>query len=52
MNKTSTRYVMLWAITSIDSEYVYVIAWVAVKFGINSTSVVLEIGQILRGKAE
>ena len=32
--------------------YVYVIAWVAVKFGINTTSVVLEMGQISRGKAE
>ena len=31
---------------------VYVIAWVAVKFGINTTSVVLELGKISRGKAE
>ena len=30
----------------------YVIAWVAVKFGINTTSVVLEMGKISRGKAE
>ena len=32
--------------------FLYVIAWVAVKFGINTTSVVLEMGQISRGKAE
>ena len=31
---------------------VYVIAWVAVKFGINTTSVVLEMGQISRSEAE
>ena len=28
---------------------VYVIAWVAVKFGISTTSVVLEMGQISQG---
>ena len=33
-------------------RFVYVIAWVAVKFGINTTSVVLEMGKISRGKAE
>ena len=33
-------------------QTVYVIAWVAVKFGINTTSVVLEMGQISRGEAE
>ena len=31
---------------------VYVITWVAVKFGINTTSVVLEMEQISRGEAE
>ena len=31
---------------------VYVIAWVAVKFGINTMSVVLEMGQISQGEAE
>ena len=31
---------------------VYVIAWLAVKFGINTTSVVLEMGQISQGEAE
>ena len=31
---------------------VYVISWVAVKFGINTTSVVLEMGKISRGEAE
>ena len=30
----------------------YVIPWVAVKFGINTTSVVLEMRQISQGKAE
>ena len=34
-------------------ELVYVIiAWVAVKFGINTTSVVLEMGKISQGGAE
>ena len=32
--------------------FVYVIAWVAVKFGINTTSVALEIGLISCGEAE
>ena len=32
-------------------KYVYVIAWVAVKFGINQ-SAVLEMGQISQGEAE
>ena len=36
----------------ISYMYVYVIAWVAVKFGINTMSVVLEMGQISRGEAE
>ena len=33
-------------------QYVYVIAWVAVKFWINTTSVVLEMGQISQGEAK
>ena len=35
-----------------NEKLVYVIAWVAVKFKINTTSVVLEMGQISRGEAE
>ena len=35
-----------------DVVFVYVIAWVVVKFGINTTSVVLEMEQISRGEAE
>ena len=37
---------------SLCCVYVYVVAWVAVKFGINTTSVVLEMRQISQGKDE
>ena len=33
-------------------EFVLVIAWVAVKFGINTTSVALKMGKISRGEAK
>ena len=32
--------------------YILVIAWIAVKFGINTTSVALKMGKISQGKAE
>ena len=34
------------------SEFVLVIAWIAVKFGINTTSVALKIGKISQRKAK
>ena len=40
------------ALHKLNALLIFVIAWVAVKFGINTTSVVLKMGQISRDEAE
>ena len=39
-------------ITQLKVLYIYVIAWLGVKFGINFTSVVVRMAEIARGEAE